>query len=144
MPRLCFSVTGRASGCRSIQDVHENEIKHHTIVYASFRLHPKTQSRHLCHLHREMTAPITIQQEKPLQQAEAEQAYRESQTTSIPTDKRLASRSELVDKSEGAQVAQTQKMTTSQKGNRHNVELPLQQRQPNLSLHRSHPISILS
>ncbi len=54
-----------------------------------------------------MKAPITIHQEKPLQQAEAEQAYRESQTTSTPTNKRPASTSELVDKSEGAQVAQT-------------------------------------
>jgi hypothetical protein len=85
MPRLCFSVTGRASGCRPTQDVHENGIKHHTIEHASFRLHPRTQSRHLCHLHREMKASITIHQEKPLQQAGAELAYRKTQTTSIPT-----------------------------------------------------------
>jgi hypothetical protein len=89
MPRLCFSVTGRASGCRPLQDVRENGIKHHTIVHASFLLHPKTQSRHLCHLHREMKLPITIHQEKTLRQAEEEQAYRETPTTSIPTIKCL-------------------------------------------------------
>jgi hypothetical protein len=87
MPRLCFSVTGRASGYRLIQDVHENGIKHHTIVHASFLLHPRTQSRHLCHLHREMKLPITTHQEKPLQQGEAEQVYKETGTTSIPTIK---------------------------------------------------------
>ncbi len=133
MPRLCFSVTGRASGCRHIQGVHENGIKHHTIVHPSFGLHHGTQSRHLCHLHREMKASITIHQEKPLRQAEAEQAYRKTRTSaSFEHQSRLTSQSE----------AQTQNMATLQKENTYNAMIPLRQRPPNLSVrHLSHPKS---